>query len=69
MSCMVSRATAGWIRCQDNGTGDRLACLVEGPGELLVDGGNKPSVVRMSDATSYTVHIPPNGDVACAEPQ
>ncbi|MEO0917561.1 MAG: hypothetical protein AAFY31_11365 [Pseudomonadota bacterium] len=61
----VLRATDGKIRCQEETSDARLVCLVDGPGEMLVDAASGTLVVRMAGAQQHSVHVYASGDLSC----
>jgi len=63
---MVLRATDGKIRCSEDASSKRQICAVDGPGEMLIEGGNRaPRLVRLTTQEPGEVHVYDTGDLSC----
>ena len=64
---LVVRATGGEIRCEEDKSGKRQVCMVNGQGEILVEGGDRSAkIIRLNTDELGEVHIYASGDLSCA---
>lgn len=62
---IVLRATDGKIRCVEEKQNTRQKCLIDGPGEILVEADRGLFVVRMSGNERHELHVYASGDLSC----
>ncbi|MEL6619327.1 MAG: hypothetical protein AAFP16_10660 [Pseudomonadota bacterium] len=63
---LVIRATGGAIRCSEDVDQNRQVCLVDGKGELLVEGGDRaPHIIALKTDEMGEVHIYASADLSC----
>lgn len=62
---IVLRAVDGKIRCQEDTANARQDCMVDGPGDLLVEADRGLFIVRLNGPEQHTVHIYETGDLSC----
>lgn len=63
---LVIRATDGNISCSEEVGENRQVCLVDGKGELLVEGGDRaPHIIEMNSDALGEVHIYASADLSC----
>lgn len=63
---IVIRATGGKIRCAEDAANSRQICSVEGKGELLIEGGDRPpSIITLNTDDPGEVHIYDTADLSC----
>ena len=64
---IVVRATSGEIRCADDKSAKRQVCMVDGQGEILVEGAGRSSkIIRLNTDELGEVHMFASGDLSCA---
>lgn len=62
---IVIRATDGKIRCEEDAANAMQLCLIDGPGEMLIDAPTGLFVVRVTGAKSHAVQVHASGDLTC----
>jgi len=62
---IVVRAVDGKISCREDIPNTRQDCLVDGPGEILIEAETGLFVVRMEGPEHHAVHIYATGDLSC----
>jgi len=62
---IVVRATDGKIRCEEDAANAMQMCLIEGPGEMLIDATTGLFVVRVTGTQPHAVQIYASGDLSC----
>lgn len=62
---IVLRATDGKIRCVEEKQNARQECLIDGPGEILVEADRGLFVVRVSGNDRHELHVYASGDLSC----
>lgn len=62
---IVVRATDGKISCEEDAENTRQICLVDGPGEILIESGRGLFVVQMTAQDEHELRIHSSGDLTC----
>lgn len=63
---LVVRATGSEIRCEEDAKQKRQVCMVNGEGEILVEGGERSAkIIRLNTDELGEVHIYASGDLSC----